>query len=76
VRRLQRFDFPDPTFSGWVIFSGSETAEYKSDPNNLVPVVQAALFDRYRVLDSGMDGPVRTTMIWNAADAEYQADAE
>jgi hypothetical protein len=72
--RLERTDFPDPTFSGWIIFAGSESPEFKADMNNFVPVAEPTLFDRFRVLDSGLEGPVGTTMIWSEEDAEYRVD--
>jgi hypothetical protein len=29
------------------------------------------LFDRFRVLDSGLEGPIGTTMVWSDEQAEY-----
>jgi hypothetical protein len=68
---LERHDIPDPRFSGWFVLAGDETEGYRADPGNFLPVAQAALFDRFRVLDSGLEGPVGTRMVWVDADAEY-----
>ena len=50
-------------FSGWFVFAGDESESYLADPANFVPVAQATLFDRFRVLDPGLEGPVGTTMM-------------
>lgn len=69
--RLERHEIPDAQFSGWFVLAGDETEEFRADRANFAPVPQAALFDRFRVLDSGLEGPLGTTMIWSGEDAEY-----
>jgi hypothetical protein len=69
--RLERREIPDPQFSGWFVFAGDETDAYKADTTNFVPVAQATLFDRFRVFDSGREGPIGTKMLWSEEDAEY-----
>ena len=71
--RLECHEIPAEQFSGWFVFAGDETDEYKADPSNFQPVAQASLFDRFRVLDSGLEGPAGTTMVWNDDEAEYRA---
>lgn len=70
---LERHEIPDEEFSGWFVMAGDEADDYKADQGNFVPVAQANLFDRFRVLDSGLEGPVGTIMIWNDDEAEYRA---
>lgn len=72
--RLERDAIPDPQFSGWIVFAGDESGEFKADLDNFVPVAQGTLCDRFRVLDSGLEGPIGTTMIWNDQAAEYQVE--
>lgn len=74
-RRLERHDVPDPQFSGWIVFAGDEPPSYVADIENFAPVGQAELFDRFRVLDSGLEGPVGTTMAWDDAALEFVAAA-
>jgi hypothetical protein len=69
--RLERHEIPDAQFSGWFVLAGDESEEYKSDKTNFSPVPQATLFDRFRVLDSGLEGPIGTTMVWSDEQAEY-----
>lgn len=69
--RLERRRLPDPQFSGWFVLAGDERSAYRDDPTNFVPVAQATLFERFRVLDPGLEGPVGTTMLWDDAAAEY-----
>jgi hypothetical protein len=38
-----------------------------------VPVTQGELSDRFRVLDSGLEGPRGTTMTWDDETLEYRA---
>jgi hypothetical protein len=71
-RRLERREIQDRQFSGWFVFSGDEPKAYLADPTNFVPVAQATLFDRFRVLDSGLEGPVGTTMVWNEEALEFE----
>lgn len=71
--RLERHEIPDEQFSGWFVLAGDEENEYKADQGNFLPVPQANLFNRFRILDSGLEGPVGTTMIWNDEEAEYRA---
>jgi hypothetical protein len=73
--RLERREIADPQFSGWFVFAGDETDGYPADPTNFVPVAQATLFDKFRVLDSGLEGPSGTTMVWSDDNAEYAAPA-
>jgi len=70
-RRLERHAIPDPQFSGWFVLVGDEPDSYKADLANFVPVAQALLFDRLRVLDSGLEGPIGTTMEWDDASLEF-----
>jgi hypothetical protein len=70
-RRLERHEVPDPQFSGWFVLAGDEPDDYKANLANFVPVAEAALFDRFRVLDSGLEGPVGTTMEWDDASLEF-----
>ena len=72
--RLERHTVPDPQFSGWFVLAGDETEPYMADPANFQPVPQAALFDKFRVIDSALEGPVGTVMIWNEREMEYQLD--
>jgi hypothetical protein len=69
--RVERREIPDPQFSGWFVLAGDETDAYKADPSNFMPIAQAALFDRFRVLDSGLEGPIGTTMVWDEEAVEY-----
>lgn len=69
--RLERHEIPDAQFSGWFVLAGDETDEYKADQSNFVPVPQATLFERFRVLDSGLEGPIGATMVWSDDRAEY-----
>ena len=71
-RRLERRAIPDPQFSGWFVFAGDESESYLADPTNFVPVAQGTLFDRFRVLDSGLEGPIGTTMMWNDEALEFE----
>jgi hypothetical protein len=73
--RVERRSVPDPTFSGWFVFEGSEGPEYLADPMNFLPVPAANLFVRYRVLDSALEGPLGSRLAWSETNAEYQ-DAE
>jgi hypothetical protein len=73
--KLERRAVPDPTFSGWVVLAGEEDERFLSDPANFLPIVQSALLDRFRFLDSGLEGAVGTTMVWNKAELEYQVSA-
>jgi uncharacterized protein YegJ (DUF2314 family) len=76
-RRLERHEIPDPNFSGWFVLAGDESADYKADMNNFLPVPQATLCDRYRVLDSGLEGPLGSTMDWDEDNLEYvQSDTD
>jgi hypothetical protein len=70
--KLERRAVPDPTFSGWIVLAGDEDERFLSDPSNFIPIAQAALVERFRVLDSGLEGAFGTTMVWNEADLEYQ----
>jgi hypothetical protein len=70
--RLERRALPDPTFSGWFVLAGDEASGYLADPNNFLPIPAAALFDRFRVVSSGMEGPIGTQMAWSEADSEYK----
>jgi hypothetical protein len=70
-RRLERRDIPDPQFSGWFVLAGDEPAPYLAAPANFVPIAHASLFDRFRVLDSGLEGPVGTTMEWDESALEF-----
>lgn len=70
--RLVRHEIPDAQFSGWFVLAGDETDEFKADMTNFEPVLQATLFDRFQVLDSGLEGPVGTTMTWSDEQAEYE----
>jgi hypothetical protein len=72
--RLERREIRDEQFSGWFVLAGDEADEYKADASNFLPVPQANLFGRFRVLDSGLEGPIGTTMVWNDDEAEYRAD--
>lgn len=72
-RRLERREIADPQFSGWFVFAGDEPESYLADPTNFVPVAHATLFDRFRVLDSGLEGPVGTTMAWNDEALEFES---
>ncbi len=72
-RRLERRAIPDPQFSGWFVFAGDEPDSYLADPANFVPVAQATLFDRFQVLDSGLEGPVGTAMVWDDGSLEFEA---
>lgn len=40
---------------------------------NFVPVAQATLFDRFHVLDAGLEGKVGTTMVWNEETLEFES---
>lgn len=71
--RLERHEIPDEQFGGWFVLAGDEADEYKADQSNFQPAPQGSLFDRFRVLDSGLEGPVGTTMVWNDDEAEYRA---
>jgi hypothetical protein len=71
--RVERREIPDPQFSGWFVLTGDETDAYKADPSNFVPIAQGVLFDRFRVLDSGLEGPIGTTMVWDEEAVEYVA---
>jgi hypothetical protein len=70
--QLERRPIPDPTFSGWFVLAGTETPEYLADPNNFVPVPAASLFNRFRVLESGLEGPIGTRMSWHEVAVEYR----
>ena len=72
--RLERREVPDPQFSGWFVLAGDEVQAYKADWDNFQPVPQATICDKFRVLDSGLEGPIGTTMIWNEQAAEYQPE--
>lgn len=71
--RVERRDIPDPAFSGWFVFAGTEPSLYLADPANFIPIDAGQLFDRFRVLDSALEGPVGTVWVWNEHDLEYQA---
>ena len=71
--RLEHHEIPDRQFSGWFVLAGDETDAYKADWNNFVPVPQAGLFERFRVLDSGLEGPTGTTMTWSEEELEYES---
>ena len=73
--RLERLPIPDPQFSGWFVMAGDESDAYKADATNFVPLPQAALFDRFRVLDSGLEGPVGSTLTWDDEALEYKVVA-
>lgn len=74
--RLERHPIPDPDFSGWFVLAGDESDPYKADKANFRPVPQATLFDRFKVLDSGLEGPVGTTMAWDEAALEYRVSSD
>ena len=57
---------------GWFVLAGSETDEFRDDPSNFVPVTQRSLFDRICALDSGLEGPIGTIMVWDEEGAEYR----
>jgi len=71
--RVERHDIPDATFSGWFVLAGDEDADYRADRANFLPVPQGALFHRFQVLDSALEGPVNTVMEWDDSAAEYRA---
>lgn len=71
-RRLERRAIPDPRFSGWFVFAGEETDAETADPMRFVPVSQADALDRWRVLDSGLEGPIGTVMVWDDEAFEYR----
>jgi hypothetical protein len=71
-RRLERREVPDTRFSGWFVMAGDESAGFLADLANFTPIAQGTLFDRWRVLDSGLEGPVGTTMIWNEETVEFE----
>ncbi len=70
-RRLEHADVPDPQFCGWLVFAGDEPTAYVADLANFRPVPFAELADRFRVLDSGFDGPVGTIMEWDDQSLEF-----
>jgi len=69
--RAERREIPDSQFSGWFVLAGNETEAFKSDPGNFVPIAQGVLFDRFPVLDSGLEGPTGTVMVWDESTLEY-----
>lgn len=71
--RVERREIPDPEFSGWFVFAGNEPPEFLADATNFLPVPAANLFDRFRVLDSALEGPVGSRLDWSDVDAEYQS---
>jgi hypothetical protein len=72
-RRVERRVIPDPSFSGWFVYVGTETPTELEDANNFMPVSAGELFDRFRVLDSALEGPVGSELRWSDTDAEFQA---
>jgi hypothetical protein len=73
--RLQRGQVGDEELSGWLVLAGDESEPVGSDWENFLPIRQAELCGRFRVLDSGLEGPVGTVMVWNEEAGEYQAAA-
>jgi hypothetical protein len=69
---LVRHPLDDDRFSGWFVLSGRENIGVLNDRENFAIVGQGELFDRWPVLDSGLEGPVGTVMVWNETDMEYQ----
>jgi hypothetical protein len=71
--QVERRQVPDPAYSGWFVFAGTESADFVADASNFVPIRAAQLFQRFRVLDSALEGPVGTRLTWSDADAEFRS---
>lgn len=70
-RRLERRKGVDPQSSGWFVFAGDESESFLADASNFRIVAHADLFSRFRVLDSGLEGPVGTKMQWDEQAVEF-----
>jgi hypothetical protein len=74
-RRLERHPIPDPEFTGWFVLAGDESDQFKADRNNFLPLRNGQLFERFRVLDSAIDGgPEGSVWVWSDAEYEYRRE--
>jgi hypothetical protein len=70
-RRLERHAVPDPEFTGWFVLAGDESPSFKADRDNFLPLRNVQLFERFRVVDSAMEGPVGSVWVWSNDADEY-----
>jgi hypothetical protein len=70
--KLMRVPPMAPEYSGWVIFNGTETAEYASEFSNFLSTSLQEVVRRYPNVLTVLASPIGSEWLWDHESAEYK----